>query len=48
MCVLYHCDKFPVAVAPVVLCAEIDCPFDCYGIVRYIAGAGVQACGSTS
>ena len=48
MCVLYHCDKFTVAVAPVFLCVEIDCLCDCYRIVRDIAGAGVQVWGSTS
>ena len=47
MCVLYHGDKFTVAVAPVFLCAEIDYQFDCYAIDRDIAGAGVQVWGST-
>jgi len=48
MCVLCHGNKFTVAVAPVFLCAEIDCLLDCYGIVRDIAGAGLQVCGPTS
>jgi len=48
MCVLYHGDKFTVAVASVFLCAGIDCVLHCYGIVRDVAGAGIQVCRSTS
>jgi hypothetical protein len=46
--VLYHGDKCIVAGASGFSYVEIDCLFDCYGIGRDIAGAGVQVCGSTN